>query len=1232
MGIITLTIIRGNNTDGTLSTIEMKTGGVREQGKLTHKTVYWERKASETVWGDQKAAADINFKLNMTNIRFDKKMYSPNEIVADIQLSVECAPDKIRKAFISKSELDTIFVNKQVKLVCDETSVCDDYYVHEVIPRRYKDEMWVTLKIFSPDKLMTLKTNCSAFVAQKLSNILSTKAESYLLPLKSDCSQMRNLISEVEDDTKTKKIEHIFPYLVQYNESFYDFLARTANRWGEFMYYEDNKLNIGNTAPAATTSTIDSISGYSLLTWHNLADKELADTTMYASEAFPDKNLLGSVIVRDKYDEVKGTLENAGDLEKGADTFWMSKVAQVFGNDKNMSQFALDALIDDTMTIAQAHARVDKNNGRINDKYLKYDDAYEDKTHTKQKPQYEVKNNIVTQFNQFSEINPIVDVTKYGTILKGELEAGKNAIKVEYDTKFPGLKLGSIITFESKQYIVIEVEGYQPEIIKQDNNGNYEHAYKTSEVRYRITAIAAQGTAFYPMMLPSGHIRKSGPQMAVVVDVDDPLRCNRVRVEFPWMLKSYIDSYNKGKADDKKIKNWEELGDDTIKGLGASGATPWLICASPNGPKGAGVHGRHYLAEKVLVDFADGNVERPYVVGAVSRNVPGGVRTGSAVLAAPNGESVKVHEGTGLGVAAFLGSMNPGLKLIRGFVGPFGQDIIWKNNEACLEGGVDISDKYGIWSIKGSTHDRNISIKSPWGDVKIDAFTGITISAPNGDVKIKGKNVSIEAGNNLTLTSGKNIKNQLFPSLGKGAEVWWEELGLQAGAAITTKLFPMVLPDVFDLSLLRKVFEVFFRPDEGLLEIKSNRYLKLEAGKGNADYPDEAYYDKSKLVIAANKARSASSGGLHGKPYFGRYTFWDYNPMVPDVLKLFTQIRTYIDDQSEIIRAEYNCAVALKKIMDEKLGELKELSDENDPGEPILPEDYHKLLTEIWNQDCSKPFKKWCKDKISFQNRAKEDFQGSPIVNGHFVISARARQTLHNNRQKAADNFVVVVNDLRLKVYEILKMVNVKIDENVETLKVEFYGFPQNTIKNLVADALKKIGEFTSDEKDFELTINKDNFRTKARRIAARKLALSLLDELGFDDNTRVFTDVDNRKPEKPATDADISDDNQWNAYVDSIQKVPKFDFQPGNFVKKNMKMLNQQWDKFAFWRSISEWRSWGDNSKGGILYSSDSKTYKLGDAKPLSPGHSSGYLDEDDLSQKYKGYMDEIRDILKGL
>jgi len=1211
MGIITLTIKKGTD-------INMTTGSVRKPGNLTHKTTYWERSVTDTHWGDQKAAADIKFKLNMTNIRFDKKMYSPNEIVADIQLSVECAPNKIRKAFISKSDLDTIFVNKQVKLVCDETIVCDDYYVHEVIPRRYKDEMWVTLKIYSPDKLMTLKPGCSAFVAQELSSIVEKEKTNYAIPYLTtykqnekgemvidtttpvgiDCSNMQNL-KQVKDGATS---EHIFPYLVQYNESFYDFLARTANRWGEFMYYESNKLNIGNTAPAATTSTKDSISGYSLLTWHNLADKELDDKTTYGSEAFPDKNLLDNVIVRDKYDEVRGTLENAGDLEKGADTFWMSKVAQVFGNDKNMSQFALDALIDDTMTIAQTHARVDKNNSRINEKYLKYDDAYEDTAHTKKKPQYEVEDKIVTQFNQFSEMNPIVDATKYGTILKGELEAGKNAIKVEYDTKFPGLKLGSIITFESKQYIVIEVEGYQPEVINKNDNGYYEHAYKTSEVRYRITAIASQGTAFYPMMLPSGHIRKSGPKIAVVVDVDDPLRCNRVRVKFPWQLTTFNKDYEKISADD--------LNNQTDTQKAESTPSPWLIYASASGPKGAGIHGRHYLAEKVLVDFADGNVERPYVVGAVSRDVPGGVKTGSAVLAAPNGESIKVHEGTGLGVAAFLGSMNPGLKFIRGFVGPFGQDIIWKNNEACLEGGVDISDKYGIWSIKGSTHDRNISIKSPWGDVKIDAFTGITISAPNGDVKIKGKNVSIEAGNNLTLTSGKNIKNQLFPSLGKNpisgedAGSWFAELfGGQIFATATSKIASLGL-NFFDLSMLRNVFEVFLRPDEGLLEIKSNRYMKLEAGKGNAYYPDDAYRDWKKSW-ASIKERNIKTSRL----------FVAKN-MLSDVEKLLSRIEPFVYDYSNILVSRYNDACEAKNTMDKELSNLKAIIGQIDP---IDTQNYKKMLEEAWNQDVSLPYVDLADGDIKFHASADINPQDS-------------------NLKKLSRLFCVrYINSFRKMIYALMSTAHSADffkNSGKNYLKIESYGFSKKTIMSIAAsldtNAFQTIGTFTNAEKMLGSKLQIDTFRTRERTILRRTIALVILEALGFDDVERA-KDAQGKIPEKPKSN-DL-DGPKWNDYIGSIRSIPGLSADRCFFVKKNVKALNQVWDNLAIWRPFSEYAAWSDNANGEILFSSDNKTYKLGCQNEPRPGsHATGAKDFDEYTGDNKVIADSIRNILTRL
>ena len=144
-----------------------------------------------------------------------------------------------------------------------------------------------------------------------------------------------------------------------------------------------------------------------------------------------------------------------------------------------------------------------------------------------------------------------------------------------------------------------------------------------------------------------------------------------------------------------------------------------------------------------------------------------------------------------------------------------------------------MTDKYGFYSIKGSTDERNISIKSPWGDVKINAFTGISLSAPNGDIKIKGKNVSIEAGGNITLASGKNIKQKFLMD---GEDLNAVSLAATITKTVTSKLSSMLV-ELTDLSLLRHVLEVMFKPVEGKLQITAGRYLMMEAGGKKAGYP-----------------------------------------------------------------------------------------------------------------------------------------------------------------------------------------------------------------------------------------------------------------------------------------------------------------------------------------------------------------------------------------------------------
>ena len=81
---------------------------------------------------------------------------------------------------------------------------------------------------------------------------------------------------------------------------------------------------------------------------------------------------------------------------------------------------------------------------------------------------------------------------------------------------------------------MVKVEGYQPDIMRIVDNQYVVIRVDMEKVCYKVTAIPesrveSADTTFYPTMIPEGHVRRSGVQLARVVDADDPLRQNRVR-------------------------------------------------------------------------------------------------------------------------------------------------------------------------------------------------------------------------------------------------------------------------------------------------------------------------------------------------------------------------------------------------------------------------------------------------------------------------------------------------------------------------------------------------------------------------------------------------------------------------------------------------------------------------------------------------------------------------------
>lgn len=263
-------------------------------------------------------------------------------------------------------------------------------------------------------------------------------------------------------------------------------------------------------------------------------------------------------------------------------------------------------------------------------------------------------------------------------------------------------------------------------------------------------------------------------------------------------------------------------------------STPWIRMTSPM----AGNLNKFYMTPttktEVLVGFENGNLERPYVIGQLFNKTNGGGKDYSIIGKNEEGMVISDENVGWDDIANMVGA--PFIKTITSSVPSLftGKGIEIKGKMP-MGGKIQFKDKYGFYDVSMSSKDRRVSIKSALGDISLSAFTGISISAPNGDVKINGKNVIITAGDKVQIKSGTNkdimdsTSRDFAGFLGKLVS----KLAISAGTSLIGK-------KALDLSLIRSFWEVTFRPLNGTTQIKSGRHLLLEAGGGNAEIPIDA--------------------------------------------------------------------------------------------------------------------------------------------------------------------------------------------------------------------------------------------------------------------------------------------------------------------------------------------------------------------------------------------------------
>lgn len=348
-------------------------------------------------------------------------------------------------------------------------------------------------------------------------------------------------------------------------------------------------------------------------------------------------------------------------------------------------------------------------------------------------------------------------------------------------------------------------------------------------------------TIICPPLCDFPSICSSAPQLAVVGDSSDPKGLGRVRIRYPWQTKD---------AD----------------------MSPWIRLATPFATQGGGIFFKPVVGDEVLVDYDGGNIERPYVVGSLytgKSQVPDGTR----VISSANGHSIVMEDPEG--AEDFIGNLWEGWEILQEGI-PAMKDILPKGKG--LAGSLELKDRYGLYSIKMSSSDREVSITSSFGEVKIDAFSGISLSAPNGRIVLNARDIEITAANNISITSGEDLPDVLtqmeledeserlkkqmskkeriiaffkevydkIPGFSEMATLLassiYEKL-LRGGTieTIGTTVANNLINKVVDLELLRTFMEILLPPRAGTMSLKSWRFMRLEAGRGQARIPNCGY-------------------------------------------------------------------------------------------------------------------------------------------------------------------------------------------------------------------------------------------------------------------------------------------------------------------------------------------------------------------------------------------------------
>ncbi len=815
--------------------------------------------------------------ISYSNITINKQMYSSNMVHLHLLINTNGNGVMATRSMLKNALLDATL---DVSLLSGTTTTMAIAAGYKVIDLKYssvQSNLYLDLIAYSPERYAALNQHSECFTGKTIDEILEMSLNRFNFCKYGTTTQDYRYstddthflhyyykANDDKDDTTTRTL-HIIPYAVQYNESTYDFLCRLAQRHGEALFFEGEALHFGF-QPADDTKIIQIASS----NISNIAFEDSTDrgTSLYVGDNYMDCDK-AFYYKKDKAPEsIKSSIadnttsQDSADEESTSTSITSSSVNIINQESANNDSFVdldrdLETISDTNKTNESTYLNSVDNFPVTQESLLTlYDAAFYTRCSIGLLSDLLVNESIIgmaaaaalglkeATYDAYSNAKAIntdykADISNSkGTLLAGvrynDGPRGIDTLKYKRDSssfisyiteRSHDSKQSKITVTLNSSYISDSLQLGSVVMLGDEQDKYYVCSMAISTIATNIFPqitlelipyLAINDGGVVPIIDPNKMILKSSPQSAIVIDTKDPHQLNRVRVCYKWQFARATNEFKHNETGN--ILQSDDFKDSFIETL-RSMATPWIRMATPSAKGEGGFIFTPDLYSEVIVDYVNGNIDRPYVDSSVFNNndAPYGAfeNDNTSAVSSRHGQKIVFHDGNSGGsifTRALLPVSDLGLDFLSSFVDVSGGDAL-----APFDGYTEITDKYNINSVKLSTTDRSVCIKSSLGDVELNALTGIKIKAPNGNIDIMGKNVSIRAGNELSIISGTNVN--------RPSQVSSTSLAIALAVRDSVGI---------DLSILRTVVESICKPVGGNMVIKSNRFLCLEAGRGNA--------------------------------------------------------------------------------------------------------------------------------------------------------------------------------------------------------------------------------------------------------------------------------------------------------------------------------------------------------------------------------------------------------------